>query len=87
MFMLVHDKRSQIFKLVSHAKEEAKLRNKRIDRIDPLIRYAKYLFPYYSDEEIHKICIAALRIILFEDKIRKTDFHQTTLTNGIEFKV
>ncbi|MBS7619666.1 hypothetical protein KEJ21_03360 [Candidatus Bathyarchaeota archaeon] len=87
MFKMVHGKRSQIFKLVSYAKEEAKLRHKRIERIDPLIRYAKNLFPYYSDEKIHQICSVALRIILFEDKIRKIDIHQTTLTSNIEFGV
>lgn len=87
MSKMVHGKRSPIFKLISYAEEEARLRHKRIERIDPLIRYAKSIFPYYSDEKIHQICSVALRIILFEDKIRKIDIHQTTLTSNMGFKV
>lgn len=74
-----------LLRLISYAREEARLRHKRIERIDPLIRYAKQLFPYYGEDEIHEICRTALRIILFEDRLRKIDFYQTTLTSKIEF--
>jgi hypothetical protein len=53
-----------IERLVQATTTEASKKNKEIKTIDPVIRTAKRIFPYYSDKEIQDFSISALRVIL-----------------------
>jgi len=79
--IMVDDKRADVRRLVDLALSEASLKNKRIETIDPLVKCAKRLFPFYDESEINKYARTALRIILLRPQTETfIRGHQTTLS-------
>lgn len=73
-------RRKVIETIINKTRNYAKERNKKINTIDPIIKNAKKVFPYFSDKEIKEYSITALRIILNQG-IRPNN--QSTLINHI----
>ena len=80
--MLTVDKhRANVKRLINYAVVDARLRNKKIDRIDPLMKCARHIFPYLHDEVIYDISRTALRILMSEKKLHANlGENQTRLT-------
>lgn len=75
----VNDRRMVIEKIVKKTRNDAKKKNKKILTIDPIIKNAKKIFPYFSDKEIQDYSINALRVILGEEI--KSNNQSTLLTH------
>ena len=72
----VDSRRAVIERLVRKSREEAALRGKRIDTVDPIIKVGRRLYPYFSDQELHNYACTALRLVLRNSELA---FYQTTL--------
>lgn len=72
----VVNRRAMVERLVQNTKEEAAMRKKRIEVIDPVIRVGRRLYPYLSDRELNDFASTALRIILGS---KETEVYQMTL--------
>jgi hypothetical protein len=71
-------RRILIEKLIKESKKHETKSKKQIKTIDPIIRLARRIFPFYSESELYSLSVCALRIILEGYKINYT---QTTLIN------
>jgi len=71
-------RRADITKLIRAVKEEAGLRQRKIDTVDPVVRNAKHLFPYLHEDVVYEYARTALRVIL-NHPITGLNDHQTTL--------
>jgi len=81
---MVEKRRADIEKLLTCAVTEARLKNRRIDRVDPLVRCARRLFPYLHDGAIYDISRTALRILMSEQNFQSSfEEHQTRLTEHV----
>jgi len=80
----VEKRRADIEKLLTCAVTEARLKKRQIDRVDPLVRCARRLFPYLHDEGIYDISRTALRILMSEQSFQASlEEHQTRLTEHV----
>ena len=61
---LVGNKRAMVERLVQTTREEAALKRKCIETIDPIIRAGRRIYPYLSDRELIDCASTALRVIL-----------------------
>jgi hypothetical protein len=60
----VNIKRAVVEQLVQKSKEEASIKGKKIETIDPILKTARKLLPFLSDRELQEYSSAALRLIL-----------------------
>jgi hypothetical protein len=74
-------RRADIDKLIKAAKEEAELRHKKIDTVDPVVRCANRLFPYLHEALIHEYARTALRVILNNHKTGLNNTQTTLLAH------
>jgi hypothetical protein len=74
----VSRRRADIDKLIKTVKEEAELRHKKINTVDPVVRCANRLFPYLHEDLINGYARTALRVILNNHKTGLNN-NQTTL--------
>jgi len=72
----VNIKRAVIERLAQKAREDANLKGKSIQTIDPVLKTAKKMYPYYSEKELQEYASTALRYILSRNQ---PDLYQTKL--------
>ncbi len=72
----VNIKRAVVEQLVHRSKEEANIKGKKIETIDPIMKTARRILPYLSDKELQEYSSAALRLILASTN---TNIYQSNL--------
>ena len=72
----VYIKRAMVERLVQTTREEAALKRKSVETIDPIISVGRRIYPYLSDRELLDCASTALRVILIN---RESDPRQMTL--------
>ena len=60
----INGRRALVEGVAQKAVEDALGRGKRVQTIDPVLRTAKRLYPFYPERELFEIASAALRLIL-----------------------
>jgi len=60
----VNIKRAVVERLVQKSREEANIKGKKIETIDPILKTARKILPFLSDRELQEYSSAALRLIL-----------------------
>ena len=69
-------RRAIVENLVQSTCDEAALRSRRVETIDPIMRVARRMYPFLSDRELVDYASTALRIILSS---KEFSTYQTTL--------
>lgn len=75
----VDTRRADIERLVRCALEDAYRRDKEIETIDPLLKWAKRLFPYLQEGALNEYARTALRVIKNRHQPQRLKGYQTTL--------
>jgi hypothetical protein len=77
--VIVDNRRADIERLVRCALEDAHRRNREIETIDPLLRWARRLFPYLHEGALNEYARTALRVIKNRYQPAGLRGHQTSL--------
>jgi len=72
----VGSKRAMVERLVQMTRNEATLRKRSVETIDPIIRVGRRMYPYLSDRDLLDCASTALHVILSN---RGSDPRQMTL--------
>jgi hypothetical protein len=77
--VIVDSRRADIERLVRCALEDAHRRNREIETVDPLLRWARRLFPYLHEGTLNEYARTALRVIKNRYQPARFRGHQMSL--------
>ncbi|MEM3055972.1 MAG: hypothetical protein QW639_01935 [Candidatus Bathyarchaeia archaeon] len=81
VMVYVDNRRADIERLVRCALEDAYRRGREIETIDPLLKWARRLFPYLHEGALNEYARTALRVIKYRYQSGRLRGRQTTLHN------
>lgn len=77
----VDNRRADIERLVRCALEDARRRDRKIETVDPLLRWARRLFPYLHEGTLNEYARTALRVIRNKYQSEKFKGYQMSLNS------